>query len=86
MKATQKKKYPKRGRSKDTSPTEILPDAVYKVEETSNILRVSKDTMLRIIKNKQIECSDITDSGDYRVTGHAIIEFMESKSVLNKGL
>ena len=55
-------------------PVEINPLAVYTTEETEQILRVSKSTMKRLLKNGLIRANKV--GRQYRILGQEILRLV----------
>ena len=56
---------------------EIKENAVYTVEETKDILKVSKSTMMRLIKNGLIRTAKV--GKQYRIMGKEILRVVSPK-------
>lgn len=55
----------------------IDPNAVYTTEEAREVLKISKSTMKRLLKNGIIRANKV--GGQYRILGHELLRLVSPK-------
>lgn len=56
-------------------------EKLYTVEEVAEILRVNKNTIYRLIKERQLPMFRINDTGNWRISSARLQEFIKAQAI-----